>query len=68
MRRLARAHFIAYCRWDGKEDTRPKLSKAIAPYVTVDHVSTRPAVKTESTPASTAALEFAKAKAYPDPA
>ena len=66
--RHARAHVIAYCRWDGREDTRPKLNKAIAPYVTVDFVSTRPAVKTDPSPAFEAALGFARAAAHPDPA
>ena len=66
--RHARAHVIAYCRWDGREDTRPKLNKAIAPYVTVDFVSTRPAVKTDPSPAFKAALGFARAAAHPDPA
>eukprot|EP00964_Phaeocystis_antarctica_P127014 scaffold90678_cov36-Phaeocystis_antarctica.AAC.1 len=54
--------------WDGREDTRRKLNKAIAPYVTVDFVSTRPAVKTDPSPAFEAALGFARAAAHPDPA
>ena len=44
-RRLAKAHIIAYCRWDGAdEDTRPELHKAAALFLTVDFVFNRPGV------------------------
>ena len=43
--RLAKVHTIAHCRWDGKEDTRPKLHRAAALFLTVDFVSARPGVK-----------------------
>ena len=40
-RRLAKAHVTAYCRWDGEEDSRPKLHKAASLFITVS-TSCRP--------------------------
>ena len=65
--RLAKAYVIAYCRWDGEEDTRPKLSSAAKTFVIVDHVSTRPAVKIDLKPDFATALGIAERRARPPP-
>ena len=65
--RLAKAHTIAYCRWDGREDTRPKLHRAAAVFLTVDFVSARPRVKIEPKPDFATVMRFAKSRAYPAP-
>ena len=65
-RRLAKAHIIAYCRWDGAdEDTRPKLHKAAALFLTVDFVSSRPGVVVDLEPDFAIALQIARERAYP---
>ena len=59
-RRLAKAHIIAYCMWDGAdEDTRPKLHKAAALSLTVDFVSSRPGVVVDLEPDFAIALQIA---------
>ena len=64
-RPLAEAHIIAHCRWDGEEDTRPKLHRAAALFLTVDFVSARPGVKVELKPDFTTVMRIAKSRAYP---
>ena len=65
--RLAKAHTIAYCRWDGREDTRPKLHRAAAVFLTVDFVSARPRVKIEPKPDFATVMRIARSRAYPAP-
>ena len=67
-RRLARAHVIAYCRWDGAdEDARPELHKVAALFLTVDFVSRRPGVVIELKPDFATAIRIARERAYPLP-
>ena len=67
-RRLAKAHIIAYCRWNGAdEDTRPELHKAAALLLTVDFVSNRPGVVVDLKPDFAIALRIARERAYPPP-
>ena len=66
--RLAKAHIIAHCKWDGKEDTRPELHRAAAVFLTVDFVSARPGVKVERRPDfDTSVMRIARSRAYPAP-
>ena len=65
--RLAKAHIIAHRRWDGKEDTRPKLHRAAAVFLTVDFVSARPAVRIVPKPDFATVMRIAKSRAYPAP-
>ena len=65
--RLAKAHTIAHCRWDGKEDTRPKLHRAAAVFLTVDFMSARPGVKIEPKPDFATVMRIARSRAYPTP-
>ena len=61
-----KAHIVAYCRWDGAdEDTRPKLHKAAALFLTVDFVSSRPGVVVDLEPDFAIALQIARERAYP---
>ena len=63
-RRLAKAHIIAHCRWDGEVD-RPELHRAAAVFLTVDFVSARPGVKVELKPSFATVMRIAKGRAYP---
>ena len=66
-RRLAKAHIIAHCRWDGEEDNRPELHRAAAMFLTVDFVSAHPGVKVELKPSFATVMRIAKGRAYPAP-
>ena len=63
--RLAKAHVTAYCRWDGEEDSRPKLHKAAGLFLTVDFVSARPGVQITPKPGFATAPQIVKGRAYP---
>ena len=65
--RLAKAHIIAHCRWDGKEDTRPKLHRAAAVFLTVDFMSARPGVRIVPKPDFATVMRIARSRAYPAP-
>ena len=65
--RLAEVHTIAHCRWDGKEDTRPKLHRAAAVFLTVDFVSARPGVRIVPKPDFATVMRIARSRAYPAP-
>ena len=65
--RLAKAHIIAHCRWDGKEDTRPKLHRAAAVFLTVDFMPARPGVRIAPKPDFATVMRIAKGRAYPVP-
>ena len=64
-RRLARAHVIAYCRWD--EDARPELHKVAALFLTADFVFRCPGVMIELKPDFATAIRIARERAYPLP-
>ena len=65
--RLAKAHVTAYCRWDGEEDSRPKLHKAAGLFLTVDFVSAHSGVQITLKPGFVTAIQIAKGRAYPVP-
>ena len=65
-RRLAQAHINAMCRWDGEEDTRPKLHRAAGPFLTVDFVSEHPGVRVRPTPDFESVMRISKSQAYPN--
>ena len=63
--RLGQAHKIAICRWDGREDTRPKLPPITKPLIVVDAVSARPDITVRLTDEFDTALSIAKGRAAP---
>ena len=61
--RHGQAHKIAICRWDGREDTRPKLPPITKPLIVVDAVSARPDITVRLTDEFDTALSIAKTRA-----